>query len=62
MARYSLEFFVLLVQGRLRDSEAAEEVGRRIEILIEDLTRHVKGVGSSYFKHFKGKMSRFSSI
>ena len=30
---------MLLVQGRLRDSEQAEDVDRRIEILIEDLTR-----------------------
>merc|ERR1740138_1995680 len=38
MYQYSLEYFVALVQGRLRDSEKSDDTKRRIEILVEDFT------------------------
>jgi len=41
MYQYSLEFFVLLFQGRLRDAEPSEDIGKRIDILIEDFTRFI---------------------
>ncbi|CAE8734034.1 unnamed protein product [Polarella glacialis] len=39
MYQYSLEFFVLLFQGRLRDAESTEDIDKRISILISDFTR-----------------------
>ncbi|CAJ1382663.1 unnamed protein product, partial [Effrenium voratum] len=41
MYQYSLEFFVLLFQGRLRDSEKNEDIDQRIDILIDDFTRFI---------------------
>jgi len=41
MYQYSLEFFVLLFQGRLKDAEQHDDVDRRIDILIDDFTRFI---------------------
>ena len=39
MYQYSLEFFMKLFKIRLDKSEAAEEISKRLEILIQDMTR-----------------------
>jgi dynein heavy chain len=39
MYQYSLEYFVNLFQGRLRDSEKSDDVKKRIFILLNDVTR-----------------------
>eukprot|EP00930_Biecheleria_cincta_P008309 TRINITY_DN10972_c0_g3_i1.p1 TRINITY_DN10972_c0_g3~~TRINITY_DN10972_c0_g3_i1.p1 ORF type:complete len:4176 (-),score=874.55 TRINITY_DN10972_c0_g3_i1:69-11708(-) len=41
MYQYSLEFFVLLFQGRLRDADASEDVDKRNMILIQDFTQFI---------------------
>lgn len=41
MYQYSLEYFVSLFQGRLRDSEKSEDVKKRIFILLNDVTRFI---------------------
>jgi len=41
MYQYSLEFFVLLFQGRLKDAEQSEDVDHRIDIVIDDFTRFI---------------------
>lgn len=41
MYQYSLEFFVLLFQGRLRDAEQSEDINKRIDILVDDFTRFI---------------------
>jgi dynein heavy chain len=39
MYQYSLEFFVSLFRQRLQDSEPADDVNKRVMILIEDFTK-----------------------
>jgi len=41
MYQYSLEFFVSLIQGRLRGAEKNDDVDKRISILINDITKSI---------------------
>jgi len=41
MYQYSLEYFVMLFQARLRDSEKSDDVKQRIQILLDDFTRFI---------------------
>jgi len=54
MYQYSLEFFVDMFQSRLKDSEACEDVSKRISILISDFTQHIyKNICRGLFEDHK---------
>eukprot|EP00971_Amphidinium_carterae_P260521 5168724-Amphidinium_carterae.2 len=54
MYQYSLEFFVDMFQSRLKDSEASEDVTKRIDILISDITQYMyKNICRGLFEDHK---------